>query len=159
MRVRDGNTHSTLVVSACGLQMAMVHPQGILYDGLDQGGGKQTQFLGQSASPSTDVNRHFPDFNSWNKDFKTNGLAYCTIIILMSKIVKKKVWASPNCMVVCKPFFFSCLTVLAHHLWPSGPGKAKNTHNYENARNQFPFIKIWGGSNFLFGQFYTIKFI
>ena len=28
VRVRDGNTHSTLVVSACGLQMAMVHPQG-----------------------------------------------------------------------------------------------------------------------------------
>ena len=28
IRVRDGKNHSALAVSACGLQMAMVHPKG-----------------------------------------------------------------------------------------------------------------------------------
>ena len=34
-------------------------------------GGKQTKFLAQTASPSFDVNRYFPDFNPLNKVFKT----------------------------------------------------------------------------------------
>ena len=34
-------------------------------------GGKQTQFLGQTAPPSSDENRQFPNFNPWNKNFQT----------------------------------------------------------------------------------------
>ena len=42
----------------------------VFFDGRIQsrGGGKQTQLLGQTASPFCDVNWHFPDLN---KDFKT----------------------------------------------------------------------------------------
>ena len=35
------------------------------------GGEKQTQFLGQTASPSSDESRQFPNFNPWNKLSKT----------------------------------------------------------------------------------------
>ena len=45
--------------------------QKIIRLGQGGGGGKQTSFLGQIASPSSDENRHFPDFNPWNKDFQT----------------------------------------------------------------------------------------
>ena len=34
-------------------------------------GEKQTQFFGQTASPSLEENRHIPNFNPWKKEFKT----------------------------------------------------------------------------------------
>ena len=78
------------------------------------GGGKQTQFLGQTASPSFDVNRHLFDMNLWNKDFKTKfrkkgrrhgTKKYLPIEMLISDIVQYKVIWKTNCLV-CKLFFF-----------------------------------------------------
>ena len=64
---------SRYLLTFCILYAGLLDPSNNAETNSSRGekGGKQIQFIAQTASPSFDLNRHLFDFNPWNKDFKT----------------------------------------------------------------------------------------